>query len=405
MKIKISTIEKTSIVFFLLMQLSYFKLFGNVLNWFAYSFNPKPLQIFYFVMVLTLALLGIRHLKHTSRVFWLEIVCCIFPTTVNIFIEVNNGADLSDLMGFILPFWYVLLAVPVLRLLQSGQWEFDKMIKTLIILIIGSLCIRMVIVFYYSISGITLFPNIAMEGAVENWVRNGRLRVNPSSLSILLIPLSYYWILQHPKKRLLGIVGIIVGLLYPGYATQARSMMLYGIVTVGAMYLFQNVSEKMKLFRYFAIIIIFVIVVNTKQFNTFFDSFSATNAETGLSTSVRLAAIAYYGGMFLKNPMWGNGFTRTVYSGNMVIGHITDIGIIGVLFQVGILIGVFYLVLIIGGLAQIHKKQNDNNIQLLIFGCSVAILLSEINIDCFIGLFALSIPFIIAITEYYREEN
>lgn len=406
MKIKISTIEKALIVLLLLMQLSYFKLFGNALNLFAYSFNPKPLQMVYFIMVLILALLGIRRLRHASRIFWLEIVCCVLPATVNAVIEVSNGVALGDLMDFVLPFWYVLLAIPILGLLQSGQWKFDRMIKTLIILTVGSLLIRMAIVFYYSISGATLFPNIALEGAAENWIRSGRLRVNPSSLSLLLIPMSYYWILQYPRKRLLGIVGLIVGLLYPIYATQARSMMIYGIATVGAMYLFQNVSEKKKLLRYFLIIVVLVIVVNTDQFNALLDSFSVTNVETGGSTSVRLAAIAYYGGLFLKKPVWGNGFTRTVYSGSNVIGHITDIGIVGALFRVGILIGVFYLVLIIGGLAQIRKRQRENNgTQLLIFGCSVAILLSEINIDCFVGLFALAIPFVVAIAEYHREGN
>ena len=66
----------------------------------------------------------------------------------------------------------------------------------------------------------------------------------------------------------------------------------------------------------------------------------------------------------------------------------------------------FYLVLIVGGLAQIRKRQRENNgMQLLIFGCSVAILLSEINIDCFVGLFALAIPFVVAIAEYHREGN
>lgn len=406
MKIKISTIEKTLIVLLLLMQLSYFKLFGNVLSLFAYSFNPKPLQMIYFIMVLILVFLGIRRLRHASRIFWLEIVCCVLPVTVNAMIDVNNGVDLGDLMRFVLPFWYVLLAIPIFGLLQSGQWEIRRMIKTLIILTVGSLLIRMAIVFYYSISGATLFPNIALEGAAENWIRNGRLRVNPSSLSLLLIPISYYWILQYPRKRLLGIVGLIVGLLYPIYATQARSMMIYGIATVGAMYLFQNVSPKKKLLRYFLIIVVLAIVANTGQFNALLDSFLVTNVETGRSTSVRLAAIAYYGGLFLKKPVWGNGFMRTVYSGSNVIGHITDIGIVGALFQVGIFIGVFYLVLIIGGLTQIRKRQRENNgMQLLIFGCSVAILLSEINIDCFVGLFALTIPFVVAFAEYHRERN
>lgn len=404
MKIKISTIEKSLIVILLMMQLGYFKLFPGIFQLFAYSFNPKPLQLVYFVFVLVIVVLGFKWLRNTSKIFWVEIICCILPAAVNFFIEVNNGMKMGDLLGYILPFWYVLMAIPLFGLLQSGQWEFDKMIKMLIILTVGSLLIRMLIVLYYSISGVILFPNIALESAAKNWTRNGRIRVNPSVMSLLLIPISYYWILRYPKKRLLGIIGIVVGLIYPMYVTQARSMMLYGVITVVVMYLFQNVSEKSRLLRYFFIIVIFVLILNTKQFNSFLDSFLTSNETTGGSTSYRLSALAYYGGMFLKNPVWGNGFTRTVYSGQVIIGHITDIGIVGALYRVGIFIAVFYLIIIGSGLKQIFKNKSSE-IQLLILGCSIAVLLTEINIDCFVGLYAFSMPFVIAMIEYYRYEQ
>lgn len=403
MKVKIATIEKNLIILLLMMQLSYFKLFANVFPMFAYSFWPKPLQMFYFVVVLIIVVLGVRRLQKTSKAFWVEIICCVLPVVVNFLIEVNNGFKVDDLIGYILPFEYILLAIPILGLLKSRQWKFDTMIKTLIILTIGSLLIRMIIVFYYSISGVTLLPNIALESAAKNWIRAGRLRVNPSSTSILLIPMSYYWILRYPKKKMLGIVGVAVGLIYPIYATQARSMMVYGIATMLVMYLSQNVPNKRKLLRYIFIIAIFVFLVSTDQFNTFLDSFSESNKTTGGSTSYRLSAIAYYGGMFLKNPIWGNGFMRSSYSGQIAIGHITDIGIIGALYRVGVSIGVFYLIIVVTGLKQILTRKNEHaEMQLLILGLSITIMLSEINVDCFIGLYAFSMPFVIAIIEYYK---
>lgn len=403
MEVKISSIEKFLIVLFLLMQLSYFKLFGDALDIFAYPYNPKPLQMFYFFVSIIIILFGLRRLQHASMIFWVEIICCVFPTAVNFIIEASSGVEMGDLLGYVLPFWYVLLAVPILGLLQSGQWKFDQMIQVLIILITGALLIRMAIVFVYSVSGSIIFSNIALESAGENWIRDGRLRVNPCSLHLLLIPISYYWIIRNPKKRMLGIIGLGVGLIFPMYATQARSMTLYGILTVLVMYLFQNTSEKKKLLKYFISFLVIVAVINTKQFNAFVDSFSINNSETGGSTAVRLEAVAYYGKMFLENPILGNGFTNNLYSGQTVIGNITDIGIVGALFRVGIFIAVFYLLLIYDGFSVLFwKKSKQREVQTLLLGCAISIMLTEINIDCFVGLFALSVPFVVAFMEYFK---
>lgn len=411
MKVRISTIIKWIIVLLLVMQLSYTKLLGGLLPIFSTSYISNPLVMFYLMMVIVSVILsaiyagGLR-----NKVLLFDVVWMFFIVGNAIIVTMNQyQCELITAVAYAMNYSYILLAIPLYRILALQRWKLDNYLKALVLLCAGAYIIRGTISLCYVATGANLCPAITLEGASENWIRNGILRINPPCLSLLYLP-SVFWLLSKSRKFIQKagyIILIILGVGYMTVITQARSMMIYQFFVLTLLVLLKNKPNSRKYLVTTVIIgIIAVIFINSPMANQLIDSFSTKNAETGGSTMARFYAIFYFGDKFLKTPLRGIGFCLGKASKAFPGGDISDIGLLRSVYMLGSGMIVIYLVMFIRGFYVAWKvRKMDRDDCLLVLGMTLLFVLTDINIDCFWDIFAFAVPFYIATVEYIYKKN
>lgn len=411
MKIKISTIIKGIIVLLLIMQLSYTKLLGGFLPVFSTSYISNPLVMFYLIMVIVCVGLSVMYANRLQNWILILDVILMFLIVCNAIVVTKDKyqCELITAVAYALNYSYILLAIPLYRILALKRWKLDDFLKLLVFLCAGSYIIRGTISLCFVSTGVNICPAIALEGASENWIRNGILRINPPCLSLLYLPAAF-WLLSKSRKltQKVGYVLLIVlGVGYMTIITQARSMMIYQFLVLALLLLLKNKPNSRKgLAAIFTIGIIAVIFINSSVADQLLDSFSTKNAETGGSTMARFYAISYFGNMFLKTPLRGIGFCLGKASKALPGGDISDIGMLRSVYMLGSGMIVIYLLMFIRGFYVAWKiRRTDRDDCLLVLGITLLFVLTDINIDCFWDIFAFAVPFYIATVEYIYKKH
>lgn len=239
--------------------------------------------------------------------------------------------------------------------------------------------------------------------------RNGLYRINPSALSILVIPLSFWLISKAKSKRekLTYVITILIDIFYAYIIWQARSALLYKTIIIIMLIFLHQTNDKKKVVIAFIMMIGAVVLINTPVFNTFVDSFSKSNETYGSSTIARVNAYAYYGTMYLKSPFWGVGCLATSerYAPGVAGGMLEDTGFFYGVVQLGVPIILFYIVVFFRGI-YISIKLRKKNIadSLLCLSMTLLFVMFGINMDPFYA-FALALPFYVSFVEYVRWNN
>ena len=309
---------------------------------------------------------------------------------------------------------FVLLCIPIEEQIQKKRITIDKLIQFLILWGIVAYGIRFFISSVYNFTGQYVFQDIAKEYAMDHWVRAGNLRVNPPYIAVLAVPIGfYYWKTnEHSrKKRILGLSFIVISVIFTFAVHIARSLMIYQIVTLAMMYIFQKQRSKSKIIAVIVVVVAVVIAVNTTTVENFIESFTFTGSE-GRSTSIRLEALASYLAGWSKNWLFGIGpmeydHLHSVYRIlNGRSASITDIGFLGFACKYGIfgcLIGIAIISRFISTAIKTIRK--NSKYRALAIGITTSYLLFEINIDSFtIGIITFALPISIAIMETIRFE-
>lgn len=411
MKIKISTIIKWIIVLLLIMQLSYTKLLGGLLPIFSTSYISNQLGMFYLIIIIISVIISSMYYNRLQdRILILDVVLMLMMVCNAIIVTIDKyQCGLITAVGYSLNYLYIILAIPLYRILALQRWKLDDYLKLLVILCAGSYIIRGTISLCFVVTGINICPAIALEGASENWIRNGILRINPPCLSLLYLPAAF-WLLSK-SRRFIQKVGyvllIVLGVGYMTVITQARSMMIYQFFVLALLLLLKNKPNSRKGLAAIVIIgIIAVVLINSPVANQLIDSFSTKNAETGGSTMARIYAISYFGNMFLETPLRGIGFWLGEVSKVLPIGDISDIGLLRSVYMLGGGMIVIYLMMFVRGFYVAWKiRRTDRDDCLLVLGMTLLFVLTDINIDCFWDIFAFAVPFYIATVEYIYKKN
>ena len=304
------------------------------------------------------------------------------------------------------PYLYTLIAIPLINLFCTGKWKAQKAAKFLVIVTSIDTLVKAFMSFYESKTGIMLWPNL-VNG--EMGYRNGLYRINPSALSILVIPLSF-WLISKAKSRREKIfysIAILIDIIYAYVIWQARSALLYKTIIIVMMIFLQQTNDKKKVVIAFILMIGAVVLINTSVFNTFVDSFSKSNETYGNSTIARVNAYAYYGTMYLKSPFWGVGCLATSerYAPGIAGGMLEDTGFFYGVVQLGVPIVLFYTAVFFRGI-YISIKLRKKNIadSLLCLSTTLLFIMFGVNMDPFYA-FALALPFYVSFVEYVRWDN
>ena len=151
-----------------------------------------------------------------------------------------------------------------------------------------------------------------------------------------------------------------------------------------------------------------VILLINGYFDKLLDLFSIQNAEYWFSNTSRMIAYPYYFGVFLNNIWMGIGLLlgdELYFASNNVTGALSDVGALRSLVQLGAGMFIFYASFFINGFmtgAKLQIKGNDQNLVILVWGITISVFLTCINIDCFFPVYVFSVPFCMAIIEYIR---
>lgn len=405
MKIKISLIMKFVYVLLILLQFSFFKLLGNQIPIFSTEYDQYPMVIFYVACVVFLLILGS---VYAVRATYLKTTCilCFAASCLGIYNAISeNGVELMTALSIGIEYIYLMIAIPLYYLLVWEKWDFRKLLNLLLIFGVGAYAIRWGISFYCSISGTVVFGNIARESASSGWIRNGILRVNPPFIGIIIVPIAYYLATTVTKTihKTLYYLSIIIVVAYTIQVHQARSLMIYQLMTIVILFEVEKVNDKKKLLRMAVLLVGIIVLVNTEWFGSLVDSFSESNADYGGSTTARINALAFFGARYLNSPIFGIGFLeRNSQKLTTISGDISDIGMLRSVFMLGIPIIIVFIMIFIRGF-YVYNKANKAGMQneaLLVLGMTISVIMTGINIDLFVGIFSFGIPFYMAITEY-----
>ena len=382
MKIKYSSITKILICILVLMHLCFFLIPLSGTAMFSTSYIPKTRMFLFLAMVIM------------AMIFSIVYTC---PSA--------NGVIKFEvaLLGIC---WVRAIAVPLINLFSAGKWKAQKAAKFLVIVTSIDTLAKAFMSFYESKTGVILWTNL-VNG--EMGYRNGLYRINPSALSILVIPLSFWLISKAKSKRekIFYIIAILIDIMYAYVIWQARSALLYKTIIIVMIILLKQTNDKKKVVIAFILMVGAVVLINTPVFNTFIDSFSKSNKAYGNSTMARVNAYAYYGAMYLKSPFWGVGCLATSerYAPGVLGGMLEDTGFFYGVVQLGVPIILFYIAVFFRGI-YISIKLRKKNIadSLLCLSMTLLFVMFGVNMDPFYA-FALALPFYVSFVEYVRWNN
>lgn len=402
MNIKVSSILKTLIFIFIVMKLQYIKLFGGIISIFSERYDTYPEVILYLFMTIICILFALYIGKGQKNSFIrTEILLITLTVIVGLFNAVNqNGHAPLGALSSAMPFMYLILAYPIYMLLIKKSWKLESMLKTIVFLGIGAYAIKALNSFWWNYTGSALWNNLLNS---EAWIRNESLRINPPWVSLIFIPVAFYLMKKCEKvsQKIIYVACIASALLYTILIHQARSVLIYESAVLICLLVFERVSARKKLTRYLIIIFGLAFLLNSSFIQELFSSFSVNNSETGGSTLARFNAISYFALQYGNNPVFGIGFLPSEKQYVPLGGHVSDIGILGSFFLLGIPLAIVFMLIILRGFYISYRiKYIDKESYILVVGMTILILFKSINISCFDGIYAFCVPFYIAITEY-----
>ena len=166
MKVRVSTIIKGIIVLLLIMQLSYTKLLGGFLPIFSTSYISNQLGIFFLILIIISVVLSVTYYNGLKNgILILDIVLIILIVCNAMIVTMDKyHCGLIKAVGYALNYLYVLLAIPIFRMLTMKKWKMDDYLKLLVILCAGSYVIRGTISLYFVATGMNICPAIAPRG-------------------------------------------------------------------------------------------------------------------------------------------------------------------------------------------------------------------------------------------------
>lgn len=308
-------------------------------------------------IVLTIYLYKYAHrvLKHNKTASFFAIMLIfslLFESLVSMIIYNETFFDVFTSWHHYL---VILLAFPLMYIVET--YGIDALIKPILLLSIAYcfLCIIQEIVYLKS-------GAIILKGLTEYdySFRNAHIRLRGSNFHMFayIILCAKFSSAKQKEKRLMYGLGIAVELFTQIFAYITRSWQVIYVAVLAVIFILSK--RKAKSMRVIILITLICVALQFFDISSFLESFSTNSVMgTGLSTSNRLEAISYFWGVFMKSPLYGNGFIRdarvdlfrTLHGSKGTYAY-SDVGIIGLLGETGIIGVLLYL----GFVCVIYKR-------------------------------------------------
>lgn len=400
MKISITQLEKLLLYFLIICNLSIIK----VVPFFNKSVISHITLLFTFLFIF-MVINKKDAINAYYKYYFLFIVVFFFTEFLYTIIRYNS--PIVSICYSSYRYSYLLIAPMVFYLLK--RISYNRFFNFLLFTIVLSCIMRIAASYYYGLTGMYIFGDMALEYNIESWMRNGVLRINLPCL-ILVFPAVLINHMINNKKfynRVYQILCFLIAEYYVFFILQARAIMAYQVFIFVSFWIIKKKKKLKQLMMYVVLAIGVLYFVNTEYYSAFIASF-VNDTNLGGSLSHRLLTIIHFFDLFKENVLFGIGFLSDVdlHSG-VTSGHISDIGILGGVFHFGLLGIILYVVIFARWIYVTYSLYKNRcfpdfyNAFLLL----VSTLLFGINIDPFYASIIFSVPIISGIIEFLFWKN
>ncbi len=229
---------------------------------------------------------------------------------------------------------------------------------------------------------------VTLPGARFFGVRDGHTRVSITNAGRIAIVYLFAYIIQSREWKRKIYLSVLLALMLVAFiyfqATRIANIAL--VVAFIAILVFYRGSNNKKLIYAFIVSVAILIIWLNK--NVLFESFS-TSGEQAASTIARLNGTAYFLDIFKGNPLTGLGIIRPknqelmlIWAGPLGIYYLDDLGIIGGLFETG-LVGIVLYIYPILRMSYISYKlyKLKNNVALFSIGMTVYTVVTQASLS------------------------
>ena len=272
--------------------------------------------------------------KFTSVIVMLFLLMVIF----NLFrrgIPINSILPFSEKFFYLRNFTYILLAFPISEVLKSKSKS--DFLRLIFVLGISAIIFRSVVWFSYNYANLNIAPGIIQERGA-NWTRYGAVRLQALFLDGYVLAYVLCKLLVSASKHKLSYgLFLLITLFYESVIYASRSQIIGFCAMFMTIYLLKRKSSRNKIFSFFTLFLTSLGIILTPYYNKFLDSFSVINSDYGAGTMVRIVGRRYYQEIWRQVKILGFGQTS---DGNIFSGwkyYLSDLGIVRILYQFGII--------------------------------------------------------------------
>lgn len=410
MRVRISSIIKWIMIIAMISALSLLKPLGEIVPIFYFEY-ALWWGIVLMAIIEFLLLIYEKKISNNYLVFITFFIICL--VLVRLFIDFLEGRNVYKEMNANVTYFFVLFTFPVYYLLKFKIMTLRKLIDLIIFLTMLSYLLRIYISVYFTLFHKRIFFPISIESAPENWFRNGVLRINPPCFGMVIVALCMYQFFCAKRTREKFYYGMvmILAIYYSAFIHYSRAVLIYQISEV----VFLIYVKKKNIIKEIGLILLIGSAGVILLANGFFDKvlymFSTSNEEYWFSNTSRMISYPYYFKMFLDNFWMGTGLLRgdeLYFASNNVTGALSDVGALRSLVRLGAGMLIFYVSFFANGFFTGMKwkiKLRNQNLEILVWGITISVLLTCINIDCFFPIYVFAVPFCVAIIEYVRTSD
>lgn len=303
-------------------------------------------------------------------------------------------------------FLYPIYAIPLIWIFERDCGQ-KKFLSTINCIAVGWSVLSIIQSRFYARTGTLLFSFLEYFGSDIN-VRNGNLRI--SSLAFGNIMVLYNFVRFYTRqvkgwKRLLVFFEFAIGFYCVIAVQQTRAMIMICFCCIILILLICGKTIHKKVVGFFIVLLVGVVLISTSYVSAFFSTFSSIAYEG--SSIARVYAIGYFWNVFLNNPLVGFGwvFDPVIAHGANGIAYTSDVGIVGMLAEIGLFAIPFYIVPLSRMIIMIKryglkKMIHDNSflviIMVYLLGTTATLIITDSG-RCF------GFPLIIALFEYWYK--
>lgn len=318
---------------------------------------------------------------------------------------------ITDLISNAAAYLFVYMAYPIAYVFNK-KGNMNNLMQKVSVLVIVMLAIKAYAWYLYNYKGVTISQSLIFEFGRWDRTGTGDQRINAG----YLVGLSIVFLLCYQgksMKRIASLVSAFFIILFIIYITAFRSQIIATFFTCIVIFYLLAGSNKRVLFRRLTIFGVLVVMVTSRSFYDFINSFMINGSYIGQSTLIRLNALKHYANLFVDRfaflglGLIGKGSANAYelmipsYGG---VFWLEDLGIIGGFFRYGIfaffLYGyIFYHAIKICLQLRNCKTQN----RAIVFGITFYMILSCLAMNMFDGQRILDVPFYLAIIAYMKS--